>query len=243
MLTELLNYFLKRVGSKKIVVNEYVYDKITPCANYSPWLTDKEFLEIYQIAKSHTLVDLYRCYELWELTEQIFKLNKNASFIEIGVWRGGTASVIGKKLELLSSNTKFYLADTFKGVSKASNRDFYYSGGEHSDTSVQIVKNLTKNNYRNIQILEGVFPDETAHLISDDVKFGFCHIDVDVYESARDIVNWIWHRMIPGGMIVFDDYGFHTCNGITNLVNEYKAINDRIVIYNLNGHAILIKLA
>jgi O-methyltransferase len=175
------------------------------------------------------------------MAETIHNLDNCASFIEIGVWRGGTAAIIAKKLSILKANNLFYLADTFKGVVKASEKDFSYSGGEHDDTSIEIVKDLLEDKYNNLNIMVGIFPDETAHLISPNEKFGFCHIDVDVYESAKDIVDWIWNRLIPGGIIVFDDFGFSSCTGIIKYVNEQKKLNDRIVLHNLNGHAIMIK--
>ena len=92
-----------------------------------------------------------------------------------------------------------------------------------------------------VQILDGIFPDETGHGLRER-SFRFCHIDVDVYDSAKDIMNWIWPRLVPGGMVVFDDYGFHSCVGITRLVNEERALHDRLVIHNLNGHAIIVKM-
>jgi O-methyltransferase len=47
--------------------------------------------EVYGSIKNNTLVDIFRCYELWELTEKIHNLDKSVNFIEVGVWRGGTA--------------------------------------------------------------------------------------------------------------------------------------------------------
>jgi O-methyltransferase len=91
-----------------------------------------------------------------------------------------------------------------------------------------------------VEIRQGIFPEETGHLIAGQ-KFRFCHIDVDVYESARDIVEWVWPRMLPGGIVVFDDYAFYVCGGITQLVNEYRASADRLIIHNLNGHGLMVK--
>jgi O-methyltransferase len=71
----------------------------------------------------------------------------------------------------------------------------------------------------------------------------FCHIDVDVYQSAKDIVDWIWDKLVVGGIIVFDDYGFPTCTGVTKYVNEQDGKPDRLIIYNINGHAIMIKIS
>ena len=52
---------------------------------------------------------------------------------------------------------------------------------------------------------------------------------------------WIWDRMVPGGIIVYDDYSFTGCDGITKYVNEQMLEPDRVVTYNLNGHALVIK--
>jgi O-methyltransferase len=227
---------------KILVINDFQYSAVTPAANYSPWLADSEFSKIYLEIKSHTLVDIFRCYELWELTEHIHNLNSNAAFIEVGVWKGGTAGIIAKKLSLLGSNVAFFLADTFEGVVKATDKDSTYNGSEHADTSQEIVENLLSNKYHKYTILKGIFPDDTSHLIDDTIQFGFCHIDVDVYESSKDIVDWIWSRMIKGGVLVFDDYGFHTCDGVTKYVNEQKNKSDRVIVHNLNGHALMIKL-
>lgn len=223
-------------------VDEFEFDIVIPSIKYSPWLQDTEFLKTYSQIIAHTLVDMYRCYELWEIVKMIYKLDKTVSFIEIGVWRGGTAGIIGKKLTLLNSNNPFYIADTFSGVVKASDKDASYKGGEHADTNQEIVKKLLMDKCHNFTILEGIFPNETSKLIPTGELFGFCHIDVDVYESAKDIVEWIWDRLIIGGIVVFDDYGYSTCTGITRYVNELKNMKDRIILYNLNGHAIMIKI-
>lgn len=48
--------------------------------------------------------------------------------------------------------------------------------------------------------------------------------------------------MVPGGIIVYDDFGFQTADGVTKYVEEQRQCADRLVIHNLNGHAVVIKL-
>jgi O-methyltransferase len=47
--------------------------------------------------------------------------------------------------------------------------------------------------------------------------------------------------MVPWGIIVYDDYGFSGCEGITRYVNEQIGKRDRLVLHNLNGHAVVVK--
>ncbi|GHV81411.1 hypothetical protein AGMMS49944_32020 [Spirochaetia bacterium] len=215
------------------------YEQILPVATYAPWLSDSLFISTYKIIENYTLVDKYRCYELWQLVEETAKLN--GALIEIGVWRGGSGTLIAKKAELNEIKDTIYLCDTFTGVVKPGEQDSRYMGGEHADTSKKILETVIKKlNLENIKILVGIFPEETSHLVSDNA-FRFCHIDVDVYTSAKDILDWIWPKLVVGGIIVFDDYGFQTCDGITQFVNELRNRKDRVVIHNLNGHGIIIK--
>lgn len=220
------------------------YGKTIPSANYAPWLGDESFMYIYNLIKKNTLVDIFRCYELWQLVQKTSQLNPHAAVLEVGVWRGGTAGIMARQLFLLRSKANLYLADTFEGVAKAGAEDKFYTGGEHKDTSQYIVEDVLKkkSGYQYYKILKGIFPEETESKILVTDSFGLCHIDVDVYASAKDILEWVWPKLIVGGVVVFDDYGFHSCTGVTKLVETYRKHADRHIIHNLNGHAVMIKL-
>lgn len=218
-----------------------IYGVVAPQATYRPWTKDREFQSVYSAIRDHTLVDEYRCFELWNLVEQSAKLERGA-LIEIGAWRGGTGALIGAQAVRCGIAEPVYLCDTFTGVVKAGPMDSAYEGGEHSDTTLHTVQELLrKMSLRNVKILSGIFPDETGSEIADN-EVRFCHIDVDVYLSARDIVDWVWQRMVRGGIIVFDDYGFYSCDGITKYVESHMNTSDRLFMHNLNGHAVVIKL-
>lgn len=218
-----------------------VYELVIPGATYSPWNLDEAFKTAYLQVKDATLVDRYRCFELWRLVEQSAKLEAGV-LIEIGVWRGGTAALIAMQARDLGLCDTVYACDTFSGIVKAGAEDPHYVGGEHADTSRRSVEQFFYKTLKldNIQILTGVFPEETGGLV-ENLKFRFCHVDVDVYQSAKDVTEWIWERLVPGGMIVYDDYGWDTTPGITRYVDAQLPLKDRIVLHNLNGHAIVIK--
>jgi O-methyltransferase len=150
---------------------------------------------------------------------------------------------MAEQAKQLKSTATVFLCDTFEGVVKTSSHDSHYFGGEHADTSVDIVRKLaTKMRLTNIELLEGIFPDITGGQI-EDRKFSLCHIDVDVYESARQTAEWVWPRLVSGGIIIYDDYGFLGCEGVTSLVNERHQNPGAVTLHNLNGHAIVVKVS
>jgi O-methyltransferase len=239
---------LRRIEAAKndvFFVENIPHQIVKPQATYSPWLADVDFSAAYAaiIEPSdfpHTLVDRYRCYELWQLASRCVP----GDVLEIGVWRGGTGCLLAKRLQSTAPKKKIYLCDTFTGVVGVTDKDPSYKNGEHSDTSDRIVTALAERmGLTNVKIVRGIFPLETGEALSG-LRFSLVHIDVDVYQSAKDCFDWALARLSVGGAVVFDDYGFERCGGVTKLVNELIPTFGSAVatIHNLNGHAVMIKI-
>jgi len=212
---------------------------IIPAATYAPWHQDQEFINTFNAIAANTVVDYYRCYELWQLARQTAHLD--GDILEVGVYKGGTGCLLARVASQGERMRHVFLCDTYAGIVKAGPQDAYFKGGELADTSVALVKGLVdKLGLSNVSILQGIFPDETAAAVADKT-FSFCHIDVDVYLSAQQVLDFVWPRLSVGGIVVFDDYGFSTCDGVTKLVNERIGKMKAVTLYNLNGHAIMIK--
>jgi len=223
-------------------MSKYIYEEVLPQAEYAPWATDEEFLKIHRQLYDHTLVDGYRLFELWKLVEQASKF-PTGDIIEIGTYKGGSGALIAKQASILCPEAKIYLCDTFEGIIKVSEMDGpACENGQHKALITDVFTALANVNVKNVTILKGIFPEDTGQAV-EDKQFRFCHIDVDIYHSAVDILDWIWPRMVDHGIIVFDDYGFRHCDGITYLIEEQMKMPDRLVMTNLNGHATIIKLA
>lgn len=212
--------------------------RVVPNATYAPWLNDKDFMSVYSCVKDHTLVDIFRCYELWSLAQQACSVE--GDIIEIGVWRGGSGAILAKATENCKKSKKVFLADTFTGVVKAGLNDTKYKGGEHSNTSLEIVSNLINTlSLRNTEIIVGMFPEDSGQRVKG--KISLLHCDVDVYQSCKDIIEWVTPRLSVGSILVFDDFGFSGCEGVATFCEELKTRSDLKFIHNLNGHAIYIK--
>lgn len=218
------------------------YGAIKPISNYCPWELDQKFRKVYRRIKKHTLIDVYRCYALGQMVMQTAALD--GDILEVGVWRGGSGALLAHYADSRQERAAptVWLADTFSGVPQAGENDPYYKGGEHSNTSIEIVETLMNTiGVENYTVVAGIFPKQNAHKITSSI-FRLCHIDVDIYQSAQDALSWIWDRLVIGGVVVFDDYGFYGCEGVTTLVNEQKDKHDRIFMHNINGQGVLVKI-
>jgi O-methyltransferase len=215
------------------------HHRVYPQATYAPWSVDQDFMAAYDQIRFHTLVDKYRCWELWKLVEQTARL-PTGDYIEVGVWRGGSGCLIAKKVRCLNLSSQVFLCDTFTGVVKAGQSDNGYKGGEHADTGEGVVHNLASKLGVDVQIRKGMFPEDTGTELGDR-SFRFCHIDVDVYQSARDSTEWFWPRLVSRGVIVYDDYGFQGCDGVRKFLDEWQLATDCTFMHNLNGHAVIVK--
>ena len=134
--------------------------------------------------------------------------------IEIGVHRGDSALLIRQLLP----DGKLFLCDTFTGMP-----DFIIPGlDEHrhkdfDDTSERYVQDKFAND-PGVTIIPGIFP-QSANCETKGLRFA--HIDVDIYLSTLDALEWCWPRMIDGGIMLDDDYNCHTCRGAKRAVDEF----------------------
>jgi O-methyltransferase len=220
-------------------VRSGAHEMAYPISTYAPWESDQDFRHVYQQVRKNTLVDVWRLYELWAIVGELADVP--GAILEVGVWRGGSGALMAARAAALGIEDQVYLCDTWEGVVKTGALDTYYRDGKHDDTSLGIVERLLADmRLDRVECLQGIFPDDTGDKVADQT-FRLCHIDVDVYQSAKDVLDWVWPRLSPQGMVVFDDYGFPACPGITQFVDEQRMQADRLVLHNINGHGLVVK--
>ena len=236
-LAALFHFFLKTLRRELRGFAEH--STLISNATYSPWQVDADFCRVLKIISSYTLLDKMRLYELWQLSNQVSHLPGDV--IEVGCWRGGAGCLIAYRILQEKKETQVYLCDTFSGIVKAGSYDTFYHGGELANSDHLDVVNLSrKMELSNVTILEGIFPEETGSVLEHHL-FKFVHIDVDVYESAVDAFEWLFPKLVHGGIVVFDDYGSASTPGIRRCIDELQGRSDLIIIRNLNGQAVVVK--
>jgi len=189
----------------------------------------KTFEEIYQFIRPgesmlYSLVTKDRCKKIWEMFENVKDLK--GDFIEIGCWRGGTASLIASQMKNFELKNSLFLCDTWSGIpNKISKIDAFYKEGFHHDATISQVTRLFFDlglNDLNIEILEGIFPEETAKLIPESTKFKLVNLDVDIYTSAKECFTYLWPKIVSDGIVIIDDYLWPNTPGISKFIDEIK---------------------
>ncbi len=80
---------------------------------------------------------------------------------------------------------------------------------------------LKLKNIRNVELIEGnilkTLPEYLA--AKPETKASLVHIDVDVYEPTKVILDLMFERIVPSGLLVLDDYAI--VSGETKAVDEF----------------------
>jgi O-methyltransferase len=204
---------------------------------YSPWLGEAEFERLYQSIRRHTLVSRDRCYLLWRTLRQATRLD--GGFVECGVFRGGTALLAALVLKDRAARGPLHLFDSFAGMPPTTAGVDRHRAGDFSTTSLEAVKKLLAD-FPNVVFHPGFIPGTFAGV--DLPRIAWAHVDVDIYQSVKDCIAWIYPRLVPGGFMIFDDYGFPSCAGERRAVDEAFVALPESPICLPTGQCLVIKL-
>jgi O-methyltransferase len=86
----------------------------------------------------------------------------------------------------------------------------------------------------------GLVPD-TLEVIRDRT-FSFVHIDLDIYSAIKSACEFFYPRMQPGGILLFDDYGYSSCPGARAAIDEFFADKPEVKVAMVTGQCSVQKL-
>ncbi len=96
--------------------------------------------------------------------------------------------------------------------------------------SLESVSDFLKE-YPNVEFVKGFFPQSAEGVIPDNETFSFAHIDVDLYEGTLQGIQYLYPRMIPGGVIVSHD--FSILAGVRQAVYEFMEAHPEATMIEL----------
>ena len=154
---------------------------------------------------------------------------------EFGVFRGDTALVMDRVLAEGAPGKQLYLFDSFEGMPEVKHPlDSTWQKGDLANP-VDGIREAFKGSAR-AAIMPGYFADSLPR--HPDLRFAFCHVDCDLYDSVKECIDYIMPRLSDGGIIVFDDYGFRDCAGAKQAIQEGFGEHNRPVVPLPTGQAV-----
>lgn len=115
-------------------------------------------------------------------------------FLEFGVYKGGTIRFIASRV---GPSQRVHGFDSFEGLNQAWSGD--PSRFDAQGQLPQVPPNVT--------LYKGYFSDTLPGWVENHAgPVGFLHIDCDLYESTKCVFEHLSDRIVPGTVIVFDEY-------------------------------------
>lgn len=148
------------------------------------------------------------------------------SVVECGVWRGGSMMAAAMTFQRLSAPVrKLYLFDTFEGMPAPGDKDRSNTGdlareeferrqrsADSSDWCYSSLEEVRAN-------VRGTgYPESAVTLVKGKVEetlpggydggpIALLRLDTDWYESTKHELHHLYPRLVPGGVLIIDDYG------------------------------------
>ena len=204
-----------------------------------PELTDEEIELIrYVIDRKLSMVPLSGLIATLKACKYVVENEIPGAFVECGVWRGGNVILAKKMFELMGSDKKVYLFDTFEGMTDPTEFDIHHKSQKHATDVLQNAFSQTNGKFFKASIEEvknnfhaaGVKLDNIIFIKGDVFKtlgndknlpneIAVLRLDTDWYESTKKELEILYPKLVSKGVLLIDDYGFWA--GSRKAVDEY----------------------
>jgi O-methyltransferase len=186
---------------------------------------------------AYTQTSWQKIYGLVRATEYVVENDVPGSFVECGVWRGGSMMAVALTLQRLGVRDRdLHLFDTFAGLPEPGEKDVDYKGedaretwarwggeGEASDwcraTLNEVERTMARSGYPLDRVHYGVGLVEKTIPEQAPAEIALLRLDTDWYESTLHEMVHLYPRLAVGGVLIVDDYG--TWQGARKAVDEY----------------------
>lgn len=150
---------------------------------------------------------------------------------EVGIYQGGSAKLICE----MKGKKKVYFFDTFNGHPKPDKSIDNQNEEYQFEVNLEDIENYLKD-YSGVEIHKGYFPCETGKFI-EHKRFSFVHLDVNLYKSTKECIEFFYNKLNPEGIMLIDDYDY--CEGVKKAVDEIFKGKKTLIL--LNSNQVLIK--
>ncbi len=136
-------------------------------------------------------------------------LHLEGDFVECGVNVAMYSRAIVDYVRFEEQRRTFYLLDTFEGLPVEQLRPEEVAKGIKERYVYHDVFDFTKHRferYPNVVLVKGLIPHTLAAVPSE--KISYLSIDLNAVEPEIAAITFFWDKIVRGGIIVLDDYGW-----------------------------------
>lgn len=210
-----------------------------------PDIDDDEFRFVLARANHYvkgaalSMLPLARMDNIADCIADVLEHDVPGDLIETGVWRGGAAIFMRGVLKAHGvTDRSVWAADSFEGLPTPNAEEFPLEAKAQQGPVLQKA-------YNNLAVsLEEVQRNFQAYgLLDDQVHFlkgwfkdslpsapiaalSILRLDGDFYESTRDSLGNLYHRVSVGGYVIVDDYGEDSWTYCRRAVDEFRREHD-----------------
>ena len=165
----------------------------------------------------------------------------DGNFVECGVNRAflSTAVIHSLNFETFENRKKFYLIDTFAGlvVEQIDEEDTAAHYNDYPDI-YEFVRNAF-GNYSNVDVVRGAVPDVLQEIETGPVAY--LSIDMNCVMPERAALEFFWPKMVTGGVVLLDDYGWRGHEAQKHSFDEFAAQVGAKILCLPTGQGLMIK--
>lgn len=212
--------------------------------HHSPFEADAEFARRYDEMAARwfagEVVDAR--WRMWILTRWArYARALDADFAEFGTYRGGCAWMILSTAGL-DGERRFHLFDTFAGIPESNLTEAERAaefGGRLADTSADYVRSLLAA----WDPIPRLWPGDVFETFpaADTGPLAFAHIDLNAAAPTEHALRHAHERLVPGGVIVFDDYGWRGYEDQRARIDAFYAARPDVVVALPTGQAVVVR--
>jgi hypothetical protein len=173
--------------------------------------------------------------QLFSLVRATAKLG--GCMAEVGVYQGGSARLIRQA----DASRPLHLFDTFEGAPAPAEIDTSFLWGRPRKGRFTCPLEEVRNNLGDcdkVHFHPGLFP-ATGEAVKDE-RFSFVHSDVGLYSGTRGVLEFLYPRLLRGGILVSHD--FATACGVREAFEEFFKDLPEPVIELPGNQAMVVKL-
>ncbi len=136
--------------------------------------------------------------------------------MEMGVYSGGSLEILAR----YNPGKDILALDSFQGMPPVTEGVDYHKEHDFNMVDFLAVSGYFKMVYPAVRIVKGFIP-KVFEYFDEHTRLCFTHIDLDLFQSIKDALDFAIPRTVDGGMILLDDWKQKSTPGCELAINDF----------------------